>query len=279
MMDIRLIATDLDGTLLAGENNIPEINIRALREAERRGIQVVLASGRSYSSVRLIARKIGLTSPIISANGGRVDEAEPGHMLLNLPLTGEKSRRVYELCKASGLYFEIYHDGMIYSDNYQGRANWSQQSFCEDREGVMHWHLCDPERMKREAVPQADKYVVFTQEEEAAQLAALRSEVKKVQGLNVNSSWYTNIEILDDGAGKGKCLEFLAQQAGLSMNQVMAFGDNLNDKDMLETAGWPVLMENGLPELRPLAKIIAPRNTEGGVGRVVARYVLGEENL
>lgn len=279
MLDIRLIATDLDGTLLAGANNIPEINVRALQEAERRGVQVVLASGRSYSSVRLIARKIGLKSPIISANGGRVDEAEPGHMLLNLPLTGEKSRRVYELCKASGLYFEIYHNGMIYSENYQGRANWSQQSFCEDREGVMHWHLCDSERMKREAVPQADKYVVFTQEEEAEQLAALRSKVKKIQGLNVNSSWYTNIEILDDNAGKGKCLEFLTRQSGLSMNQVMAFGDNLNDKDMLEAAGWPVLMENGLPELRPLAKIIAPRNTEGGVGRVVARYVLGKENV
>lgn len=114
MLDIRLIATDLDGTLLGGEKEIPELNIRALQEAERRGIQVVLASGRSYSSVRLIARKIGLKSPIISANGGRVDEAEPGHMLLNLPLTGKKSRRVYELCKASGLYFEIYHNGIIW---------------------------------------------------------------------------------------------------------------------------------------------------------------------
>ena len=56
MLDIRLIATDLDGTLLGGEKEIPELNIRALQEAERRGIQVVLASGRSYSSVRLIAR-------------------------------------------------------------------------------------------------------------------------------------------------------------------------------------------------------------------------------
>lgn len=279
MLDIRLIATDLDGTLLGGEKEIPELNIRALQEAERRGIQVVLASGRSYSSVRLIARKIGLKGPIISANGGRVDEAEPGHMLLNLPLTGEKSRKVYELCKASGLYFEIYHNGIIYSDNYQGRPNWSQESFCEDRDGVLHWHLCDPERMEKEAVAQADKYVVFTLEEEAARLAELREAVKKIEGLNVNSSWYTNIEILDQNAGKGKCLDFLAQGAGLAPDQVMAFGDNLNDKDMLEYAGWPVLMENGLEELRPLARIIAPRNTLGGVGKVLYQYVLGEEKL
>ncbi len=273
MARIRLIATDLDGTLLNSNGEVSEINATTLKQAEDMGVPVVLASGRSYGSVRRFAQRIGLSSPIISANGGRVDLSEPGNTLLSLPIDPALSEQVFELCHKSGIYFEIYSGDSIYQANYEGKLECQPNDIVRVEHGVKRSWVCDLQRMRDEAVGYAEKYVVFSPEDFDA-LEVLRQQIIQLPGLNVNSSGAGNIEILHENAGKGTCLKFVAERLGVDRREIMAFGDNLNDKDMLEFAGWPVFMDNGLDILRPLARIVAPHHNESGVGRVVQEYVL-----
>ena len=273
MARIRLIATDLDGTLLNLNGEVSKANAEALKQAEDMGIPVVLASGRSYGSVRPFAQEIGLSSPIISANGGRVDLSEPGNTILSLPIAPALSRQVFELCYKSGLFFEIYSGDSIYLGNYEGRPAHISETTVKLVHGVKRSWVCDLQRMRDEAVGYAEKFVVFSPNDLDG-LNALRKQLAALPGLNVNSSWTDNIEILREDAGKGTCLKFLAERMGVDRDEIMAFGDNLNDKDMLEFAGWPVFMDNGLESLRHLARIVAPHHDQSGVGQVVQEYVL-----
>lgn len=278
-MDIRLVAMDLDGTLLGTDKRISSENLRALHACESRGVSMVLASGRSYESVAQLAQEAGLHSPVISSNGARVDWSPDGPMASETFFPLELSRSVYDLLMDCGLHFALYGPGCIFQRNPQAKAineplaSLTAVEACQLGPGGIEI-TCDLARMREEGVPRAYKYVVFSERPEV--LATLRSQLDRI-GCRVRSSWPDNLEILWPGVGKDCAVLFLADQMGLSRDQIMCFGDQLNDLDMLRAAGHPVAMLNGAEEVKNEAEIIAPHHDQSGVATVLKRYVLGEE--
>lgn len=274
-MDIRLIALDLDGTLLDKDKQISSLNAEALRLCEARGMHVVLSSGRSFESVRKFCREVGLKSPIISSNGARVDASLMGPVWLELPIPETLSWKVMRLLDESGLHYELYHKNKLFIINGDEQPGQGYETKVDAQDGFVQERILDHGQMEREGVPFAYKYVIFSHDYPA--LDRLHEQLLEIEHLNINSSWRDNVEVMAEHAGKGSCLKYLAGRLGLSRDQIMAFGDNLNDLDMLQYAGWPVVMENGLEEIKPVARIIAPHHDRSGVGRVLMERVLGGE--
>lgn len=278
-MDIRLVAMDLDGTLLGPDKQISPENARALRACEARGIKMVLASGRNFESVRTLALGVGLSSPIITANGARVDMSPNGPMLIDYPFDKSLARHVYDILADSAVYFVLYTRERVFKCNTGCLEEPEEGVFVSvtiDKNQVFPFEVRDnPRRTMAEGLDNTYKFVAYSPDE--AQLKALRDRIARETDCSLSSSWFDNVEVLRPGAGKGLALRDLSRKLGVKKSQVMAFGDNLNDLDMLENAGVPIAMENAVERLKAVARHIAPHHGESGVGRMLTKLVLGGE--
>lgn len=270
-MGIKLITIDLDGTLLNKEGQISDENRRALMAAEAQGIMIAIASGRCSPVAWGFSRCAGLRrSPVISNNGPRVqapDASTIAEQCIDPTVTREIMRRWDEI----GLFYILYNSDIMYY-SYRPK-DYLRYREADDRVGISMEHVFDAARRYGEGAGHAHKLVCF--ENEAGLLARAREAIADMRGaLEVNSSWWDNVEVMCRGIDKGWAVDRLREKYGLAREEVMAIGDNDNDREMLLHSGWPVAMSNGTQQMKSIARIIAPDCNESGVGRVIAEYVL-----
>ncbi|NLG24825.1 MAG: HAD family phosphatase [Clostridiales bacterium] len=275
-MDIRLIAMDLDGTLLSDGQAIPEENVAALAECARRGIHLAIASGRSFASARMFARRMDLNCAILSCNGARVDLTPFGPVAWERVMPADESALVHRSLAALGAPFMCYAGSRIYVHNGAALGRRAHAPGVQWIDGYSQEYIYDEARLLAEGVPNAYKYVAFS--DDAQLMARVRGALAGLP-VNVASSWWDNLEIMGQGVNKGAALAALAERLGVRREQVMAFGDQLNDREMLTFAGLPVAMGNAIDELKAIAAVVAAPCHEGGVGRAIERYALGGERL
>jgi len=180
---------------------------------------------------------------------------------------------LFDALAEADVYFECYTPGRIYmTDGFVERFH-SHEARVMELDGYRLEYIDSTERMRREAMGCAYKYVVFSPDGE--KLKRLAEEMKRFD-ISVTSSWGDNIELMKRGAGKGKALEMYARRHGIAKEEIMSFGDQINDMDMLAASGWPVAMENAVDGLKKSARLIAPHHDRSGVGRILNQYVLDE---
>ncbi|MBQ8092043.1 MAG: HAD family phosphatase [Clostridia bacterium] len=273
-MDIRLIVTDLDGTLLMPDGTVSERTRRALLACEKRGIPVVFASGRTFESLSGLARTLGLNSPIISANGARVDLSPSGPAILEDYLPEQLADEVLKILIASEMYVECYSGNAIYFLHPEKSPfpGWPGSRESVTIEGIRQRFVVGEDAMIREAGHRAYKFAVCSRN--AAALDRVRQQLLPLNAA-LNSAFPFNIEIMEKGRGKGRALKVLTEHLGLSKDQVMAFGDGSNDLEMLQEAGVSVAMENGFDELKRCVSLIAPDNAHEGEAYIIEQMVLG----
>ena len=274
-MDIRLIATDLDGTLLDGDGKIPEINVRALSECQRRGIRVVFSSGRSFESISHLARGAGLNPMISSVNGARIDLSPSGETLAENTMDEKTSLRVYEMLMEAEVYFVAFTRGHSYMANLAAREGLKthiHQPGAYTYGGHPYEMVDDPARVRAEGTVSPYKYVVFARDYDPV-FDGIRAALSDLN-LSVSSSWRDNLEIMRPGVDKGASLKVIAEHFAIPRAAVMAFGDNTNDVPMFEYAGYPVAMARAEACARRAARYAAPDCEIGGVGRIIEEMVL-----
>lgn len=272
-MSVRLIATDLDGTLLGTDKAVSGRNARALHACLERGIAVMLASGRSFHAIARIARESNLEGCLImSSNGARLDETACGPLLFEDGIAPAAAREAAARLIDAGIYVECYSDETIFManrtyvrhhDHRPGLSKDGVTRFVEDKNALLN-----------EGAERARKLIVFSDEETVLQRArALMDGLP----LDCSSSDTDNLEIMARGAGKGRALLWYARQRAIKKDEIMAFGDQMNDLPLLDNAGWPVAMENAVQALKEHARLIAPRNDCSGVAEIIEKYVLEGE--
>lgn len=272
-MSVRLIATDLDGTLLGSDKTVSLRNRRALRACLDRGIAVMLASGRSFHAIARIAREADLQDCLVmSSNGARLDETVRGSLLFedNIPraVAKEAAARLID----AGIYVECYSDEMIYMANRTHVKHHDHQSGLAS-DGVTRF-VEDAEQFLTQGTAKARKLIVFS--DDAAVLYRARLLMEGLP-LDCSSSDTDNLEIMAHGAGKGRALLWYARQRAIKKSEIMAFGDQLNDLPLLENAGWPVAMGNAVRALKECARLTAPDHDSSGVAEIIEKYVLEGE--
>ena len=277
---IRLLALDIDGTLLDTEGRIPTANRDAIARAIDAGVEVALATGRRYDFARPIFESLPGPLTLILSNGAIV-KAHDGRTLMRnlLPrgtartvLTGFPDHRanaavVFDRSRDGQVVFEAIdwehpRHRRFFEVNRPFLAEVVPLEDCltEDPIQVMFSGGCVEMRTLFERLQQrADDFAV-----------ALTEYVHRDFSL---------VDIVTAGCSKGSALQAWARERGFTRNDVMAVGDNLNDLQMLEFAGTAVLMENALPELKARGWAITGSNNDAGVAQAINRYVLEDSEL
>ena len=270
-MPIKLIAIDLDGTLLNDQKLVSDENRDALSAAEDMGVLVTISSGRSSPNAWLYSRMAGIRhSPVISNNGPRV-QGPGGALIAEKCLPPEIAREIARRWQELGLFYIIHNDDIEY---YSSRPdNYRQLDERDIQMGIAPHRIYGYEPLYERGALHAHKVVMF--DEDRARVAQARAALEDMADvLEFNSSWWNNVEAMTRGVDKGWAIDQLCAHYGIKKDEVMAFGDNDNDRAMLMHAGWPVVMENGTPAMKRIARLIAPDCNESGVGRIVREYVL-----
>ena len=276
-MSIKLIAFDLDGTFLDPKKNIHPDNIRALKAAAEKGAVIVPATGRIVGGVPQQIRELPFVRYYVTVNGAFVYDAQEDKAVARAEIPLEDALRLLRYEDSLGISYDCYQDGWGYmSAGMYDRAG----EFVADT-GILKLVLTlrtkVPElkeylRQKGESVQKLQLYFTDMQER-ARQFEALPEQFP---GMAFTTSVPFNIEVNSSAATKGQGLAALCKLLGIKAEEVLAFGDDLNDADMIRFAGVGVAMENAIEELRAAADWVTASNSEAGVARGIERFVLGE---
>lgn len=279
--DIRMMAFDMDGTLKGKGDYFPEINCRALRECERRGIKLLFCSGRTYEVLRTFAAEVGVSPFLASANGACIDASCEGPRLAEHFFDLETAEFIFGVLKDMNMYFTVLTPGQTHMCNAHVRGGIPQcihhRPGIEYVDGRRYERVEDDERTASEALHQVYKFVILGGDYDP-RFEVIREKVAHL-GLSVSKANRFNLELMMPGVDKGLAVRYFARREGIPLENVMAFGDQTNDLPMLEAVGWPVAMENAEDCVKAKARIIAPHHDEGGVGQIIEKYVLGEERI
>ena len=274
MIDIKLVATDLDGTLLDGRKVVPDEEKKALRKCREMGVEVCLASGRSFEAVGRFARDIGMEDClIISCNGARMDKTCDGPILFENNLDPDAAREAAVRLIRAGLYIECYCDRYIYMAN---RRPLPTRNHAPGLTPDGRVEFIDGAGALIERGPRmARKMIVFT--DDPAEIEKARALLEGL-GLSLSQSGEDNLEIMARGAGKGDMLRRYMALRGIGRENVMAFGDQTNDLDMLLSAAWSAAMGNAVREVKDACRLVVPDNDHHGVAVTLNEYALGGED-
>lgn len=271
-MPIKLIAFDMDGTLLNNDHvTVPEENISALRAAREKGIKLVAATGRTWCMIQGIVELLGGVDYAVISNGAAVLE-EPSHRwLYHRLIPNDKALEMIAFLKDMGEIFEVYCQGQNYMENRcvaMLPQDFLSQSFASYYEQVVVLSDDIGEKLAGRDVEKVDIFRV-PPERRARICGGFRAILP--------DAVESNMEFTAGGVTKGVGLKKLCQELGIAADEVMAFGDGLNDVEMLEWAGLSFAMANGSDAAKAAAKGAAPANILGGVGLMVRKYILEKE--
>lgn len=270
-LPVKLICFDMDGTLFGQHGDIPEINIRAIRECAARGIRTAIISGRNFRFIMDTVREINKDMIIVSANGARIDEKPGGELLCENCFRPEDAREVLRIFDESEVYYEIYTRDVNYIFRRDLVTAAHKNSLTRYLAHKQVLRIEEPGRIDDTPLEGIYKFVAFS--ESADKLNELRASFDAA-GYVHSSSGSENVEVMGKGVDKGSALRFLSSHYGIPKDEIMAFGDFTNDLSLLSAAGCGIAMGNAVPELKHIASYVAPLNTEGGVGQMIYQLVL-----
>ena len=279
MRRVRLIALDMDGTLLCSDHHtLPARNVEAIRAAHARGIRVTISTGRMVEDASDFIRRYDLPCMIIAADGARAcSGAMPGaQMLYRCDMLPADAHAALDILLPSGLMVNGFEDGVVSTVNHDTgrRYHLAARGLIEDRYGeAAIRQAADRGIMKLFAV--GDGQVGDAPD---ARVARLRAQLAgRLDHLQITSSGPGNVEIMPERAGKGAALAHLAQTLGLSRENVMAVGDSDNDLSMLAYAVHSVAMGNASPAVRARCRYVTDTTDACGVAKIIERVLVSQE--
>ncbi|MCI8466051.1 MAG: HAD family phosphatase [Lachnospiraceae bacterium] len=275
-MDIKMIAMDLDGTLLTTDKKLESRTRQALFQAAERGILIVPATGRSLTGLAPEVRALPFIRYVITGNGAAVWDLERQELVVRRAFSTEKALELWDFISG----YHTMQDACV-----DGRARMEPEYYDRVEEFMQDEPRCllirstrTPTKGLRELVADektvVEKFNLFFREDREEQRQQAREDLRRLGGLSVTSSLGNNLEINHIDATKGKGILALASYLGVSMGQVMAFGDGENDISMLQAAGMGVAMGNAPEEVKAAANLVTLDNDEEGVAYSIEKYVL-----
>lgn len=277
MKRVRLIALDMDGTLLRSDHwTVPQENIDAIRRAGTAGIRVCISTGRMLEDASDFIHRLDLPCMIIAANGARASDGPlpEGNVILRHSLAPADAHAAIDILMRYGLMINGFEDGAVNTvQDDSGRVyHLVKRGLIAARYGEAAIRAAAERGIMKLFAVGNDSGIGDTFD---ARIAPAREELRrKLAHLQITSSGPGNIEIMPAGAGKGAALAAVAAQMGLSRENVMAVGDAQNDLSMLEYAYHSVAMGNASPEIKAACRYETAGNDECGVAKIIER-VLG----
>ena len=287
----KLIAIDLDGTLLNSYGQNSEKNKLALNNAKEKGIQIVLASGRTTDSVKSIANEIGVQNYIICGNGSLIYDLQKEEIIYDKFIEKKKALQIIDICEKNSIYYNIYTENMVIAKTLNNNVLFYYQE---------NANKPDNKKTKINIVQDIYEYVKNLENQNILKITISDNDViifnsiirklREVKDIDVLDVEHMSRKIIKTGTEESKleyyyteitkknvdkwyAIEFLMENLNINSNEVLTIGDNVNDKLMIENAGCGVAMGNSAPYVKEVSNLVVANNNEDGVAEAIEKII------
>ncbi|MBM7690610.1 Cof subfamily protein (haloacid dehalogenase superfamily) [Peribacillus deserti] len=283
---VKSIAIDMDGTLVNKKQSVSKENKEAIEKAISQGIEVIIATGRSFEEARYALDEVDIKTPIIGINGAVVIDTE-GKVVEANTMSYESVTQAAHILNKHDLYYEIYSDQGTYTQDKDKSIALLVDIFLTSNPGADPLVVTEEARKRFEVSqikivdsyqrlfekPEIQYYKFLVFSVDFKKLGEAASELKKLGTLAVTSSGRDNLEINALDAQKGVALEKYLTKRGISMSDAMAIGDNYNDVSMFERVGRAVAMGNAPADIQRICHFVTDTNNENGVAKAILKVL------
>ena len=264
-MKYRLIAADMDGTLLNSKNEITPRTVKAINEARDAGVIFTLCTGRPLRGVKKYINQLGLDCPVITYNGAVVVHSKTGEIIFSQDMDKADARKVYNLAREKGTMF------IIWSRNRLSASEFSEKTeFYEEITATKAQLITDFEKILSQGVTKIlwydDRDILDKWADEFSQMDFRHTTFAK------SRAYF--LEFFSNKTSKAVAMEKLGEYYGITREEMIALGDQVNDLPMIEYAGFGIAMENAVERVKAVADYITSTNEEDGVARAIEKFVL-----
>ena len=286
----KLATIDLDGTMLNQYGLITQRTKNAIENAQKNGIEIVIASGRPTDSVKAIAKEINSQKYFISGNGAIIYDIANEEIIYENILKKQKALEIIKICDDNSIYYNIYTEKEIIAKNLQcnvlyyhkenlnkDEKNKTHINIIEDiydyianrNEKIVKITICDTHKTIFNSIMRKLKEI---SEIEVLEVSHMSRKIIR-QGTEDVPIEYFYTEISAKNVDKWNAIEFLKRKMQLDTKEIIAIGDNMNDKKMIENAGLGIAMGESTPVVKAIADKVTDSNCEDGVAKVLEELV------
>ena len=288
----RLIAIDLDGTLLNSNGIISNETKRILQEITNKDIKIVLTSGRMIDSIKSIAEEIGKQKYLIAGNGSIVYDIEKQQILYKNFLKKEKVLNVIKICEENSIYYNIYTENEVltpalkYNVLYYHKENANREEKDRtkiniinnmyeyiknsEKDDYLKITICDEDRMIFNSIIKMLKQIKNVDVLDIEHM----SRKNITQGTETIELNYSYTEVSATNVDKWEAIKYILEQENIKEEEVIAIGDNINDKRMIEKSGLGIALKGSTPIVTGIANIVTEEtNDSDGVAKVLKRII------
>ncbi len=287
----KLVAIDLDGTLLNSYGEVSENTKEEIKKAIENGVEVVLASGRPISSVEDLANELQANHYLISGNGAIVYDMHKKEVVYDKFLSKEQVLNIVKICEENSIYYNIYTENEVLTKslNYNTLFYYSENTHKQEEKRTniniltdVYDYILKSNDQKYLKVTVCDQsQIVFTSiikklrtinDIDVLDVAHMSKKIIK-SGTEEVLVEYCYTEITNKNVNKWTALEYIMKEKNIDRSEVVAIGDNINDKEMIEEAGLGVAMGNSTPVIKEVANVEVGTNNEEGVRETFQKYI------
>lgn len=286
----KLVAIDLDGTMLNQYGNVTENTKNTIKKIIESGVEVIIASGRPIDSIKTIAKEIGSDNYFIAGNGAIIYDIKKQEIIYEKYLPKQKVLEVIEICEENSISYNVYTEKTIlatalkYNVLYYHKENFKKEENKKTKINIvknMYEYVKNMEEERFLKITVCDK--------NKAVFNSIIKRLKKIEGISILEVshmsrkmikhgtedvpidyYYTEISL--ENVDKWNAIKFLIKKLKINEKEVMAIGDNDNDKIMIENAGLGIAMKGGSESVINSANEVAQPNTEEGVAKILQKY-------
>ena len=281
---IKLVASDLDGTIIGSDNNIFENNLKAINDINNKNIDFVICTGKTYPIVEGMCSKLNASYGIFG-NGNQIINLKTGEEIYKKLLTSSQINSCIDIAKKNNLHVHLYTNNEIITEGlkYMDLRNYKlqQDKFYDSSIQINIVH--DLRQYLKSNKPEICKLIISSEKD----LSNIKNDILNSENVNITTikkygkykdkiinKEYEYLDISPDGISKDTALKFLENYLNLKNEEVMAVGDNLNDLDMVKNSGFGVAVANAYDELKQVAKYTTKNSVEnGGFAEAVYKFI------
>jgi len=286
----KLIAIDLDGTLLNSYGEITKKNKESIKYALDKGVEIVLASGRDTKTVEKISEELGIKKFLISGNGATVYDIKNEKNIYENFLNINKALKIIKICKENSIFFSVYTSKGIIAEelkynikvfnnenNYRPKAKRTNIEIVKDiyeyvesnRPNILKIIICDENKIIFNNILEKLKNIreieVLDVEHMSKKIIRIGTEEHKIE--------YFYTEITNKNANKWEAIYFLLNTLNIKVDETICIGDNINDYKMVINAGVGIVMKGSALEKQNIADYVTEDNNSDGVGKAILKYI------
>ena len=286
----KLIAIDLDGTLLNSYGEITDGNREAIKYALNKNIEVVLASGRDPQTMKKISQDLGINNYLIAGNGASIYDIKQERNIYENFIDKEKALRIIRMCKENSIFFNLYTDKGIITEslNFNVKVFNSENNhkatekqtnieivkdvyeYTKDNEmNILKIIICDNSKIIFNNIMQKLKNIKGI---EVLDVEHMSKKIIKI-GIEEFEIQYYYTEISSKNVDKWYAIEYLTQILGIKAEEIIAIGDNINDKKMIEKSAVGIVMKNSALAAQNIGDFITEDNNSNGIEKAIYQYI------